>query len=110
MQLQLTGGTLAGGSGKVRAQGLEWAPRLADAAPLTLPRLSAVWQLAPDRGGWRLKVDELAFGDAAPPASVVLNLASDMQSVSADVPLAPLAASTINSPEARPTARRLSLT
>src|SRR5215472_10233630 len=33
LRLQLVGGTLAGGSGKVRAQGLEWAPRLAGSAP-----------------------------------------------------------------------------
>jgi uncharacterized protein YhdP len=91
LQLQLTGGTLTGGSGKVRAQGLEWAPRLAGSAPLTLPRLSAGWQLAPERAGWRLTVDGLALGDGGPPALVVLNLASDMQSVSGNAPLMPLA-------------------
>jgi uncharacterized protein YhdP len=91
LQLQLTGGTLAGGSGKVRAQGLEWAPRLAGSAPLTLPRLSAGWQLAQDRAGWRLTVDRLALGDGGPPASAVLNLASDMQSASGNAPLVPLA-------------------
>ena len=91
LRLQLAGGTLAGGSGKVRAQGLEWAPRLAGSAPLVLPRLSAVCQLAQDRGGWRLNVDKLALGDGGPPASVVLNVASDMQSASGNAPLAPLA-------------------
>ena len=91
LQVQFAAGRLVASDGKVNAAALEWAPRAAGAAPLALPRLRAVWQLATRAGVWHLSVSALELDQSPMRASLALDAPADMRSVTGTMQRAPLA-------------------
>ncbi len=76
LNAQLARGAFAAVGGAVRAESLEWQPRIAGGPALQLPRLRADWRLVPRAGRWLLTVESLDVGAAQALSSQVM-LAED---------------------------------
>jgi uncharacterized protein YhdP len=84
-------GHILGTDGKVLAEALEWSPRVATAAALSVERLRAAWRLARLGAHWHLEVQALELGEpAAAPVTVSVDAAADAAWARGRVEFAPL--------------------
>jgi len=91
LRAEFAHGHLLGADGKVLAEALEWSPRVATAASLSVERLSGAWRLARLGAHWHLEVHALELGEpAAGPTTVSVDAAADAAWARGRVESAPL--------------------